>query len=219
MTNATRIDWKIPLALLFVSAIPIAAGIARLAGLASHAEITEANARFFAAPVPVFVHIISATLFCVLGALQFSAGLRLRNPQWHRVSGRVVVASGVLSALSGLWMTVMYPIPSELQGDLLYGVRVFVGTAMLASIFLAVVAVMRRDFADHRDWMIRAYALGQGAGTQVLVLLPWMLVIGTPNMLQRDVLMSLAWVVNLLIAEMIIHNNSEKAVTRKFSFL
>jgi hypothetical protein len=52
--------------------------------------------------------------------------------------------------------------------------------------------------------MIRAYALGQGAGMQVVVLLPWMLVIGAPTMLQRDVLMSLAWLINLLVAEMAI---------------
>jgi hypothetical protein len=58
--------------------------------------------------------------------------------------------------------------------------------------------------------MIRAYALGQGAGMQVVVLLPWMLLIGKPSMLQRDVLMSLAWLINLLVAEMTIHSWSPR---------
>lgn len=204
MTNAPRIDWKMPLALLLISAIPFAAGIVRLSGLVGNPAISAENARFVAAPFPVIVHILSASLFSILGALQFSSALRQRNPQWHRLSGRIVVASGVFTALSGLWMTVMYPIPPELQGDMLYAVRAFVSVAMLLSIYCAVVAVMRHDIATHRAWMIRAYALGQGAGMQVVVLLPWMLVIGKPTLLQRDVLMTLAWLINLLVAEMAI---------------
>jgi hypothetical protein len=105
-------------------------------------------------------------------------------------------------------MTTMYPIPPELQGDLLYGVRLLVGTAMAVSIVLAVTAAMRRDTAKHRAWMIRGYALGLGAGMQVVVLLPWMLLIGTPSVLQRDVLMSLAWLINLFIAETVIRGHS-----------
>ena len=204
MTNATRIDWKVPLALLAISAIPLAAGVARLVGLAGHPEISTENTRFVAEPLPVIVHILSASLFSILGALQFSSGLRQRRHGWHRLSGRIVVASGICASLSGLWMTVMYPIPPEMQGSLLFAVRFFVSVAMLLSMVTAVAAVMRFDIATHRTWMIRAYALGQGAGMQVVVLLPWMLLIGKPNMLQRDVLMSLAWLINLLVAEMAI---------------
>jgi uncharacterized membrane protein len=200
MTHATRIDWKIPLTLLLLSAIPLAAGIARLSGLANDPAIDTENARFVAQPLPVIVHILSASLFSLGGALQFSSGLRKASPRWHRVSGRIVVASGIFAALSGLWMTVWYPIPPALQGELLYGVRVVVGVAMLLSIFKAVAAVQRRDIATHQAWMVRAYALGQGAGMQVVLLLPWMLFIGKPSMLQRDVLMSLAWLINLLVA-------------------
>ena len=205
MTNATRIDWTVPLVLLSISAIPLAAGIARLMGLTGNPEISTENARFVAAPFPVIVHIISVSLFSILGALQFSSALRQRSIQWHRVVGRIVAASGVIAALSGLWMTVMYAIPAELQGDLLYAVRVFVSVAMLLSIFMAVAAVKGGDIATHRTWMIRAFALGQGAGMQVVVLLPWMLFIGKPSILQRDVLMSLAWLINLVFAEMAIH--------------
>jgi uncharacterized membrane protein len=179
MTHATRIDWKAPLALLLLSAIPVAAGIARLGSLADAPEIGTASARFVAAPLPVLVHIVSASLFPVLGSLQFSATLRQRSPRWQRFSGRMVVVSGIFAARSGLWMTVFYPIPSALQGDLLYAVRVLVGMAMLLSIVKSVAAVMAGDIAMHRVWM---------------------LLIGSPSMLQRDLLMSLAWLINLLVA-------------------
>jgi uncharacterized membrane protein len=210
MTHAARIDWKVPLTLLLLSAIPIAAGIARLIGLSGEPEISTENARFVAAPVVAFLHILGASLFCILGALQFSLWLRQRSPRWHRVSGRIVVAGAIFTALSGLWMTVTYPIPPELQGGLLYAVRVFVSLAMLTSIVMAVAAVTGGDIATHRAWMIRAYALGQGAGTQVVVLLPWMLTIGKPTVFQRDVLMSSAWLINLLVAEAAIQSGSPR---------
>jgi uncharacterized membrane protein len=210
MTHAARIDWKVPLTLLLLSAIPIAAGIARLGSLAGDPEISTENARFVAAPVVALVHILSASLFCILGALQFSSRLRERSPKWHRVSGRIVVTGAIFTALSGLWMTVTYPIPPELQGGLLYTVRVFVSLAMLLSICMAVAAVTAGDIATHRDWMIRAYAFGQGAGMQVVVLLPWMLAIGKPTVFQRDVLMSLAWLINLLVAEAAIQRGAPR---------
>lgn len=201
-------DWLIPVGLLAISFIPIVAGVLRMVQLAAGTAITPENDRFVTAPMPIVLHIIGATLFSVLGAFQFSAGLRQSRPQWHKVSGRLVAASGVVAALSGIWMTLMYPIPAALQGNLLCAVRLLVGAAMLLAIVLAVTAAMHRDFAKHRAWMIRGYALGQGAGMQVVVLLPWMLILGTPSTLQRDVLMSLAWLINLGVAEMIIQKPS-----------
>lgn len=213
MKNVLRVDWKIPLALLTLSAIPCAAGVARLLGMASHSAahstalgaVNADSERFLASPLITLMHIVAASLFCLLGAFQFSASLRRHHPRWHQVAGRVVAASGVLAALSGMWMAARFAIPEALQGNLLLGVRLVVGTAMAVAIVLAVQAALQRKMAAHRAWMLRAYALGQGAGTQVVPLLPWMLSFGPPSALQRDVLMSLAWLLNLLIAEKIIH--------------
>jgi uncharacterized membrane protein len=201
-------EWLIPVGLLAVSFIPLVAGALRVSQLAVGTAITPENARFVSAPIPVVLHIIGAVLFSLLGAFQFSTGLRQRYPQWHKVSGRIVAASGMVVALTGIWMTLMYPIPAALQGDLLLGVRLLVGAAMLLAIVLAVSAAMHRNIAKHRAWMIRGYALGLGAGTQVVVLLPWMLILGTPSTLQRDVLMSLAWLINLAVAEVLIQKRS-----------
>ncbi len=202
--NASKADWLIPAGLVAISVIPMLAGAIRVSQLATDAVITPENARFIAAPFPVVLHIISAGLFSLLGAFQFSVGLRQRRPRWHTVSGRVVAVSGMVTALSGMWMTLLYPIPAALQGGLLFVVRLLVGAGMLLAIVLAVTAAMDRDIARHRAWMIRSYALGQGAGMQVVVLLPWMLIVGAPSAMLRDVMMSLAWLINLSIAEMMI---------------
>src|SRR4051812_48930683 len=67
--------WRIA-GLLLVSAVPLAAGAFRLTELAGGAAITPANARFFAAPLPVVLHILGAGVFALLGAFQFASGFR-----------------------------------------------------------------------------------------------------------------------------------------------
>ena len=71
-------------------------------------------------------------------------------------------------------MTLFYP-RVALDSDLLDGFRLLFGSAMVLSLVLGMAAILRRDIAGHRAWMIRGYAIGQGAGTQVLVHLPWFL--------------------------------------------
>src|SRR5918998_6753385 len=97
--------------LLVLSAIPLASGAFRLTQLAGGAEITPANARFFASPLPVVLHIVSAAVYAILGAFQFAPGFRRRWPGWHRVAGRLLVGCGLVVAISGLWMTLLYPTP------------------------------------------------------------------------------------------------------------
>jgi uncharacterized membrane protein YozB (DUF420 family) len=177
--------------------------VLRLTSLAS-GEVTPANARFFAAPVPVIVHVISVTVYCILGAFQFAPGLRTRHLELHRVMGRFLLVAGLLSALTGLWMTVLYPLFPTLQGLILYAARLLVGSAMCVALVLAWQAIVRRQVSAHKAWMIRAYAYGQGAGTQVVIFIPWVLAFGTPNDLTRDLLMALAWAINAVFAEWVI---------------
>src|SRR5690606_3063174 len=93
-----------------------------------------------------------------------------RWPSWHRAAGRVALVGALLVAFSALWLTALYVTPS-LGGLLLAGFRIVVGSGMLISIGLGVAAVLRRDIPQHREWMIRSYALGLGAATQMVVLM------------------------------------------------
>jgi len=199
-------QWLPPVGLIVLSLIPVLAGAVRLTALMGGAEITANNARFFASPVPVTVHIVSVTVYSLLGALQFVPSLRRGRPSWHRIAGRVLVPAGMLVALSGLWMSVFYARPPG-DGESLVVVRLIFGSAMLASIVLAVVAIQRRDFPSHGAWMRRAYAIALGAGTQVFTMLPWVVVfgpIGAADELPRTVLMTAGWVINVAVAETII---------------
>jgi uncharacterized membrane protein len=204
----TKADFKVPALLLALSVVPTLGAVVRLISVSSDTTVTSGNARFLAAPAPVVIHVISATLYCLLGAFQFSQGFRLRWPGLHRRAGRLLVLCGLSAAVTGMWMTAFYRIPPGLQGPLLYAVRLAVGAAMIASIFIALTSILRREVPRHEAFMIRAYALGQGAGTQVLVMLPWMLISGESGGLTRDVLMTLAWAINVVVAESIIRRRT-----------
>ena len=52
--------------------------------------------------------------------------------------------------------------------------------------------------------MLRGYAIGMGAGTQVLTLMAGALIVSPPSELSRAVLMGAGWVINLTVAEWII---------------
>ena len=203
-----------PVGLIALSIIPILAGAVRLTELAGSPEITPNNARFVASPIPVTLHIVSVTVFSLLGALQFVPSLRRGRPSWHRIAGRILVPAGVLVAVPGLWMSAFYPRPPG-DGESLVLVRLIVGSAMLASIVLAVFAIRRRDFTSHGAWMTRGYAIALGAGTQVFTLLPWNLIfgpIGAADELPRTVLMTAGWVINLAVAEWIIRHRPSPPV-------
>src|SRR5205823_8870304 len=121
-----------------------------------------------------------------------------RRPVWHRTTGSVLVTFGLVVALTGLWMARFYPWPDG-DGEILYRLRLTFGSAMAMSIVLAVAAIRRRDFAAHGAWMIRTYAIGMGAGTQVLTHLPYVVVVGKPNEFSRAVLMGAGWVINVVV--------------------
>ncbi|WP_341716184.1 DUF2306 domain-containing protein [Micromonospora sp. FIMYZ51] len=204
-----RREWLIPAGLILLSLVPVVAGAVRVVQLSVGVAVTPENARFVGDPAPVVVHIVAATLYCLLGAFQFVPSLRRRHPRWHRVAGRLLVPAGIAAALAGVWMALFYPL-LPIDGALLIGLRVSFGAAMAVSIVLGFVAILRRDLVRHRAWMIRGYAIGQGAGTQFLTHLPWLLVIGPPSELTRALLHAAGWLINIAVAEWIIHRSTAR---------
>jgi uncharacterized membrane protein len=210
-TGSVGSSWRVPAALLVLSAIPVVAGSLRLLEIAGGAQLLPANPRIDAVPAPVVVHIVAAAVFAILGVFQFSARLRRRRPSWHRRSGRVLVGAGLAVAGSGLWMTLFYT--GAPGGQLLWAVRLLVGSAMAAFIVLGFTAIRRRDLAAHRAWMIRAYALAVGAGTQAFTQGVGEALFGTGE-LSTALSMSAGWVINVAVAEWVIRRPRARRVDR-----
>lgn len=200
--------WLLATGLILLNLIPVAFGALRITEVAMGTELTDANPRvYFDSPIPIVAHIVGATVFTMLGALQFVPGLRRRR--WHRIAGRILVPAGLVAAIAGIWMAVAYPrIPLDV------GVRAFFGSLMIVFILLGFRAILRRDIAAHRAWMIRGYAVAAAAGTQLLTALAWAALTGgeptTP--VGTAVLMASAWVINLAIAELAIRRGRRRSV-------
>ena len=197
---ATRTStWRVPIALVALGTVPVIAGSLRLVDLSTGSTALPPNPRFSASPLPVVIHIVSATVFALLGAWQFSARFRRRRRAWHRRAGRIVMVAGLAVALSALWLNQFFPRAGAAR-ELLYPLRVVFAVAMLVTITLGFLAARRRDFADHRAWMIRSYAIGIVAGTQVFTLGIGGAIFGHAGV-TTALLFAAAWAINLSVAE------------------
>lgn len=199
-----RRDWWIPASLLALALVPSLGGVVRLLDLSGGR--TAENARFFDLPAPILVHIVGATAYLVLGALQLWPSLRRRRPAWHRWTGRVLVPAGVAGGLSGMWMAAFSDVPAHDNTALMW-LRLLFGAVMVAGLVLGLLAIRRRDVRTHQRWMARAYAVAQGAGTQALFLGPYVALVGQPSGHPKAVVMGLAWVVNLAFAEWLVRRS------------
>jgi hypothetical protein len=204
-----RSGWRLGVGLIALSAIPLSVGFLRLLQLAGGPDWFPADPRFEAFPVALVLHIVGSALFAFVGALQFVRRFRRRHWTWHRRAGRVLVVAGLLVVASALWLTLLYDAQPG-TGPVLLGFRLVVAPAMAGCLVLGFTAIRRRDVEAHRAWMVRAYALGLGAGTQVFTEGFGEAIFGT-GVLAGDLAKGLAWVVNLGVAEWMIRRTAQGA--------
>jgi uncharacterized membrane protein len=106
-------------------------------------------------------HILPAVVFMMLGPLQFVRGLRAKYPRLHRWSGRIFLTASLVTGITGLTLAF---------GKTIGGVDEKAAITLFGSFFLIALAkglwhAMRREFAQHREWMIRGYAIGLAVAT------------------------------------------------------
>jgi len=199
----------VPVGLLLLSAIPVLAGTLRLVQLVGGPELIPADQRFAGFPLPLVAHIVGASTYALVGVLQFVPRLRRNHLDWHRRAGRVLAVAGLLVAGSAFWMTLFYA-PKPGTGDLLFLLRLVFAAAMTGSLVLGVTTIRRGDVAGHRAWMIRAYAIGLAAGTQAFTVGVGGALFGT-GVVQGDLAMGAAWMINLAVAEWVIRRSDGSA--------
>ena len=113
-------------------------------------------------PILTMIHAVPGLLFMVLGPFQFSESIRARHLQWHRWTGRVFIAAGFIIGVSALVMSF------TMQS--IGGVNQAAATILFGSFFLFALSrafwhIRRRRVALHRQWMIRAFAIGLAVAT------------------------------------------------------
>lgn len=126
-----------------------------------HPKYGEFDAAFAQYSLLTWLHIIPGFLFMVLGPLQFVKPIRSRFIWLHRWSGRVFVASSLVIGVTALVMSSLMAIG---------GANETTATMSFALIFLfalgkAFLHIRRRELAQHREWMIRTFAIGLAVAT------------------------------------------------------
>ena len=160
-----RVMWTVTLILALIG---VAAVIRRMLQLVDPSPASPKfpdgaalDAGFSRHPLLTMIHIIPGLLFMILGPLQFVRTLRTRRPAVHRWIGRVFM---IVSLLVGGTALVMSPRMA------IGGVNETVATMLFAILFLfclgkAYLAIRRRQIPAHREWMIRAFAIGLAVAT------------------------------------------------------
>lgn len=109
---------------------------------------------FRARPWGIYPHAFFGAIALAVGPFQFRRDLLVRRRALHRLLGKTYVVSALLAGLAGLYMAFFS------YGGL--DTHLGFGGLALATLFTtsrAYVLVRARRFVEHREWMIRSYAL------------------------------------------------------------
>ena len=187
--------------LLIATFIPIIAAILTMYQIAA-GQLPDSSIKFAAVPGSLFFHALGGVLFGLLGPVQFAGVLKRRFGRWHKITGRVFVASGLLLGLSSLRLLAEFPGASTW---VLLSARLAAGLGLTGALIWAIVAIRQGHVARHRAWMIRAYAVGMGAATISLIIVPIFLITGEAvKGYAADLLFVASWLINIAIAEWVI---------------
>lgn len=123
-------------------------------------QMSVMEQRFTTHDVVLLLHTAAGGVFLLLAPLQFSARMR-RHRALHRWLGRALLLIAIPSALAGLFFGLVIPVG---------GIGEMTSTGFFGALFVfamlrAFIAIRAHDVATHREWMIRAFAVGLGIST------------------------------------------------------
>lgn len=168
----------------------------------------------------LLTHILTGGVALLVGPVQFVPAVR-RYPRIHRTLGRVYLAAGVLpSGVAGMAAATLSTSGISTQ------VSMFLASASwLVTGWYAYRAARSRRFGDHREWMIRNYAITFLAVT-ARIWVPLLILVQLPVLGSRyggdlaaaaeasiPVGQWASWAVNLIVAEIIIHRTRAQATS------
>jgi hypothetical protein len=116
---------------------------------------------FAAHPILTRIHIIPGLLFMLFAPLQLIKRLRSRYPRVYRFTSYIVLVSGLIIGTTALIMGFIMAIGgiTETLAVTVYGVL------FLFSLIKAYSHTIKKEINLHREWMIRALAIGLAVST------------------------------------------------------
>ena len=158
-------------------------------------------------PSALVIHVVGSATALLVGPFQFVKAIRSRYLRVHRISGRVYVFGCLLGGLAAL----------PLSWGASAGSIAITGFLLLAVLWLvfttnAVRLAILGRIAEHREWMLRSFALTYGAVTLRLYMQLLPRVFGMSFEQGYIVSAWASWVLNLIVAEAYIHHTRSAVV-------
>jgi uncharacterized membrane protein len=147
----------------------------------------------------LIAHLIGGMAALLLGPLQLWLGLNRRMATVHRIAGVCYVSAVVLSATAACYLA----FHTDFGWVFGVGLTTLAGVWLIAT-FLAIIAILRRQIEQHREWMVRSYVLTFGFVTfRTLHLVLDAMQIGT--LVERMTVAAwLGWTIPLFITETVL---------------
>lgn len=160
-----------------------------------HQMDATVDAKERSAPIFFIVHAFAGTVPLIAGPLQWALVRRAETLRVHRIIGRTYAVGVLIAAVMALRLAVTFNVPLAARLSFVTLAVLWAGSTAIALRGILVGAV-----ASHRAWMTRSYAL-----TLFFVTFPVATAVAESGVWAYEVAypvaVSLAWMVNLAIAE------------------
>ena len=170
------------------------------------ARVSQHLGNEFANPF-LIIHVVSGAVALLIGPLQFVRLIRARTPAVHRAIGRIYVGACAIGAPSGFMLAI-----GTNAGPIAGAGFAMAGVLWPAFTYFGVRAAIERRFPDHREWMIRAYAIVANAIT-LRLMLPLAGALRFEFFAADQVIAWLGWITNLLLAEIYLRRTRGSTMT------
>jgi uncharacterized membrane protein len=100
------------------------------------------------------LHVAAGVIALSVGVVQLWLGLTNRIARLHRALGKLYVGTVLLGSMAGFYLALTIP------GNPPYAAGLFtLCVAWVVTTSMAVLAIRRRNVLQHREWMMRSYAV------------------------------------------------------------
>ncbi len=143
-----------------------------------------ANEQFLIYPNITLLHVVPGGIYLALAPLQFLGRIRSRWLNYHRWAGRFLASTGLVLGVAAVFIALVIPFSGRWE-QVING---FFGTLFVFSLVKGVVYIRAGQIDLHREWMIRAFAIGLSIATMRLLFVPALIIVGNPTRSQIEML-------------------------------
>ena len=135
------------------------------------------NEGFSEYPTITNLHVLPGLIYLALAPVQFLSSVREKYPRYHRLIGRLLAVIGVVLGSTAMFISLVFPYSGLAEQIIVTGFGVF----FVVSIAKGVQCARARQFARHREWMMRAFSIGLSIVTMRLIFIPMLIATGGPT--------------------------------------